>query len=65
MPGEKEIDRALIQSAISRLNALEREICLVRSILEPLGGKIAKVRLKSRDGRHDYTKTSLMFRKRQ
>lgn len=58
-------DRAMIQAAISKLNELEREIGMVRSILEPLSGKIVSVRLRSRDGRHDYTKTSLLFRKRR
>lgn len=57
-------DRALIQGAIAKLKELERDIRLVRGILEPLTGKITNVRLRSLDGRHDYTKTSLMFRKR-
>lgn len=49
-------------NALSQIQQIERQLYLLRSTIEPLAAKTVKYRTKSRDGKIDYTKTSVLFR---
>jgi hypothetical protein len=55
-------DRAKINQALAQIAEMKNQLRLLEITIRPLSTKTVKRPLRSADGRHDYTKTSILNR---